>query len=103
VVPPYDTAVSGLAWIAVMHPIIDESTLVVVPGHGDIGGPHLLAAVPDYLEQLREETWRRRDARMTEQAIAEQVWAVMTQRHPDWAQPESIERGVDALYTEHAS
>jgi hypothetical protein len=75
----------------------------VVPGHGDIGGSHLLAAVPDYLEQLREETWRRRDAGMTEQAIAEQVRAVMTQRHPDWAQPEWIERGVDALYTEHAS
>jgi hypothetical protein len=27
----------------------------------------------------------------------------MTQRHPDWVQPEWIERGVGALYTEHAA
>lgn len=101
--PPYDTDVSGLGWIAVMHRLIDESPLVVVPGHGDIGGPRLLADVRDYLEQLREETWRRRDARMSEQVIAEQVRAVMTQRHPDWAQPEWIERGVGAFYTEHAA
>jgi len=95
--------VSGLGWIAVMHRLIDECPLVVVPGHGDIGGPQLLADVRDYLEQLREETWRRRDAGMSEQAIADQVRTVMTQRHPDWAQPEWIERGVGALYTEHAA
>ena len=86
-----------------MHRLIDESPLVVVPGQGDICGLHLLADVPGYLEQLREETWRRRDAGMSEQAIAEQARVVMTQQHPDWAQPECIERGVDALYTEHAA
>ena len=37
---------------------------IVVPGHGDIGGPRLLADVRDYLEQLRDETWRRRDSAM---------------------------------------
>ena len=58
--PPHDTDVSGLGWIAVMHRLIDESPLIVVPGHGDFGGPQLLADVRDYLEQLREETWRRR-------------------------------------------
>lgn len=101
--PPYDIDVSGLGWIAVMHRLIDESPLVVIPGHGDIGGPQLLADIRDYLEQLREETWRRRDAGMSEPAIAGQVRAVMTERHPDWAQPEWIERGVGALYTEHAA
>ena len=101
--PPYDTDVSGLRWIGVMQRLIDGRPQVVVPGHGDIGGPQLLADVRYYLEELRDETWRRRDSGMREQTIAEEVRAVMIQRHPDWAEPEWIERGVGCLYSEHAA
>ncbi len=101
--PPYDTDVTGVGWIGVMQRLIDERPRVVVPGHGDIGGPELIADVRDYLEELRDETWRRRDAGMSEQAIAAEVRAVMTGRHPDWAQPEWVERGVGCLYCEHAA
>ena len=101
--PPYDTDVTGLGWIVVMQRLIGDSPVVVVPGHGDVGGPRLLADVRDYLAELRDETWRRRDAGMSEQAIAAEVRAVMIQRHPDWAQPEWVERGVGCLYCEHAA
>jgi glyoxylase-like metal-dependent hydrolase (beta-lactamase superfamily II) len=101
--PPYDTDVTGLGWIAVMQQLLDQAPPVVVPGHGDIGGPQLLAGVRDYLTELRDETWQRRDAGMSEQAAAEQVRAVLTGRYPSWAQPEWIERGVACLYTEHAA
>ena len=36
-----------------MQRLIDERPQVVVPGHGDIGGPQLLADVRYYLEELR--------------------------------------------------
>jgi glyoxylase-like metal-dependent hydrolase (beta-lactamase superfamily II) len=101
--PPYDTDVTGLGWIAVMQRLIGDSPVVVVPGHGDVGGPRLLADVRDYLAELRDETWRRRDTGMNEQAIAAEVRAVMIQRHPGWAQPEWVERGVGCLYCEHAA
>jgi glyoxylase-like metal-dependent hydrolase (beta-lactamase superfamily II) len=101
--PPYDTDVSGLGWIAVMQRLIGERAQVVVPGHGDIGSPQLLADIRHYLEELRDETWRRRDAGMSEQTIAEEVRAVMIERHPDWVQQEWIERGVGCLYSEHAA
>jgi glyoxylase-like metal-dependent hydrolase (beta-lactamase superfamily II) len=101
--PPYDTDVSGVGWIAVMQRLIDERPQVVVPGHGDTGGPQLLADVRDYLQDLRDETWRRQDAGMSEDTIAGEVRAVMTERHPGWAQPEWIERGVGCLYAEHAA
>jgi glyoxylase-like metal-dependent hydrolase (beta-lactamase superfamily II) len=97
--PPYDTDVTGLGWITVMQDLIDERPQIVVPGHGDIGGPELLADVRDYLEQLRDETWRRQDSAMSGQTIAEEVRAVMVQRHPGWAQPEWVERGVGCLCT----
>jgi glyoxylase-like metal-dependent hydrolase (beta-lactamase superfamily II) len=101
--PPYDTDVTGLGWMAVMQQLIDESPRVVVPGHGDLGGPQLLADVRDYLAELRDETWRRRDSGMSEQTVAGQVRAVMTERHPGWAQPEWVERGVGCFYAEHAA
>jgi len=87
----------------VMQRLLDESPVVVVPGHGDTGGPERLADVLNYLAELRDETWRRRDAGMSEDAAAGEVRAVLTGRHPDWTQPEWIERGVGCLYTEHAA
>jgi glyoxylase-like metal-dependent hydrolase (beta-lactamase superfamily II) len=101
--PPYDTDVSGVRWIAVMQRLIDENPRVVVPGHGDIGGRQLLTDVRDYLEELRDETWRRRDSAIDEPKIAEEVRALMIERHPDWAGQEWIKPGVGCLYSEHAA
>ncbi|MBU3065991.1 MBL fold metallo-hydrolase [Nocardia sp. NEAU-G5] len=100
--PPYDTDVSGLRWISVMERLAAEPARVVVPGHGAIGDGRLLADVRDYLCELRDETWRRRDSAMSEDDIAEEVRALMIQRHPDWTMREWIERGVGCLCAEHA-
>lgn len=101
--PPYDADVSGVRWIAVMQRLIDEHPRVVVPGHGDIGGHQLLVDVRDYLEELRDETWRRQDSGMDEPKIAEEVRTLMIERHPDWAGQEWIESGVGCLYSERAA
>lgn len=99
--PPHDTDVSGTRWIAVMRRLAERAPRVVVPGHGDIGGPGLLADVRDYLELLRDETWARRDSAAGEEEIAEEVRALMIERHPEWAGREWIERGVGCLCAEH--
>jgi len=101
--PPYDTDVSGVRWIAVMQRLIAENPRVVVPGHGDIGGHQLLVDVHDYLEELRDETWRRQEWGMDEPKIAEEVRTLMIERHSDWAGQEWIESGVGCLYSEHAA
>ncbi|MER6810508.1 MBL fold metallo-hydrolase [Spirillospora sp. NPDC000708] len=99
--PPHDTDVSGTRWIAVMRRLAERAPRVVVPGHGDIGGPDLLTDVRDYLELLRDETWARRDSAAGEEEIAEEVRALMIERHPEWAGREWIERGVGCLCAEH--
>jgi glyoxylase-like metal-dependent hydrolase (beta-lactamase superfamily II) len=101
--PPHDTDVSGTRWLAVMEQLAASSPEIVVPGHGDIGGPQLLADVRDYLALLRDETWRRRDSAMTEETIAAEVSAVMIERHPGWAGQDWIERGVGCLCAEHGA
>lgn len=99
--PPHDTDVSGLRWLAVMERLAAESPRVVVPGHGDVGGPRLLADVRDYLRLLRDETWIRRDSAADEHTIVQEVSALMIHRHPEWAGREWIEKGVGCLCAEH--
>ena len=99
--PPYDTDVSGTRWLAVMQRLAAEAPRVVVPGHGDLGGPQLLADIRDYLRLLRDETWARRDSAMSEETIVAEISALMIERHPDWAGREWIEKGVGGLCSEH--
>jgi glyoxylase-like metal-dependent hydrolase (beta-lactamase superfamily II) len=101
--PPYDTDVSGTRWLAVLGRLAGEGARTVVPGHGEIGGAGLLADVRDYLELLRDETWARRDSAMSEETIAEELSALMIERHPDWAGRDWIEKGVACLCSEHAA
>jgi glyoxylase-like metal-dependent hydrolase (beta-lactamase superfamily II) len=101
--PPYDTDVSGIRWISVMDKLAAEAPRVVVPGHGDIGDAQLLADVRDYLRELRDETWKRQDSQMSEETIAQEVRALMIDRHPQWRLPEWVERGVGCLCAEHTA
>ncbi|WP_431953886.1 MBL fold metallo-hydrolase [Nocardia lijiangensis] len=99
--PPHDTDVSGIGWIQVMQRLAAEQPRVVVPGHGDIGGPRLLTDVGDYLRLLRDETWIRRDSSMSQDTIVEEVRALMIERHPEWSGQEWIQQGVGCLCAEH--
>ncbi|WP_374103746.1 MBL fold metallo-hydrolase [Streptomyces sp. ISL-86] len=99
--PPYDTDVSGVRWLAVMDQLAATGPRVVVPGHGDLGGPQVLTGVADQLRELRDETWRRRDSAMGEDEIVAEVRALLIERHPEWAGREWIERGVGCLCAEH--
>lgn len=98
--PPHDTDVSGLAWIEVMDRLIAAAPRVVVPGHGATGGVEVLEDVRDYLRELRDETWRRRDSATGLEEIVAEVRAVLIDRHPEWAGQEWIERGVGCLCAE---
>ena len=99
--PPYDTDVSGTRWLGVMERLAGEGARVVVPGHGALGGPELLADVRDYLRLLRDETWVRRDSAMSEESIIEEVRALMVERHPEWTERDWIDKGVGCLCAEH--
>lgn len=70
-------------------------------GSWQVGGPEILTGVRDYLRELRDETWRRRDAAMSAAEIVAEVKVLLIERHPDWAGQDWIERGVGCLCTEH--
>lgn len=99
--PPHDADVSGIRWINVLERLSAQTPRHVVPGHNDLGGPELLSDVRDYLELLRDETWRRQDSAMSEDTIAEEVAELMVKQHPDWEGQEWIRPGVGCLCAEH--
>ncbi|MEV6447109.1 MBL fold metallo-hydrolase [Amycolatopsis sp. NPDC051716] len=99
--PPHDTDVSGVGWLAVLDRLVSAGPRVVVPGHGDIGGLPVLTDVRDYLRELRDETWRRRDSAMDSGRLVAEVRAVLVERHPEWAGREWIEPGIGCLCAEH--
>ncbi|MEV8440395.1 MBL fold metallo-hydrolase [Actinosynnema sp. NPDC051121] len=99
--PPHDTDVSGTGWLAVLERLAATGARTVVPGHGEVGDARLLAEVRDYLRLLRDETWARRDSAMGEEAIAEEVEAMMLERYPEWDGREWIGKGVGCLCAEH--
>ncbi|MET8994406.1 MBL fold metallo-hydrolase [Amycolatopsis sp. NPDC004169] len=101
--PPYDVDVSGVGWLGVLDGLIATAPRVVVPGHGDIGGLPVLTDVRDYLHELREETWRRRDSAMGVEETTAEVRSLLVERHPEWAGQEWIEPGVACLCAEHGS
>ncbi|GHH30375.1 MBL fold metallo-hydrolase [Lentzea cavernae] len=98
--PPHDTDVSGLAWIGVMDGLIAAQPRIVVPGHGSVGDIAVLQGVRDYLGELRDETWRRRDSAMELDEIVAEVRAVLVERHPEWTGQEWIAPGVSCLCAE---
>ncbi|MFD3406521.1 MBL fold metallo-hydrolase [Kribbella sp. NPDC058693] len=98
--PPYDVDVSGVGWLSVMDRLTTTAPKIVVPGHGDLGGPEILTAVGDYLRELRDETWRRRDSAMNESDLRTEVKALLIERHPEWSGQDWIEHGINCLCTE---
>ncbi|VVJ20274.1 Fumarylacetoacetase (EC [Amycolatopsis camponoti] len=99
--PPHDTDVTGAGWLSVLDRLVSDGPRVVVPGHGEVGGVAVLTDVRDYLSELRDETWRRRDSGLGVETIAAEVRAVLVERHPEWAGQEWIEPGVGCLCAEH--
>jgi glyoxylase-like metal-dependent hydrolase (beta-lactamase superfamily II) len=51
--PPDDADVNGSRWIEVLGRLVALQPEIVVPGHGEIGGPELIRDVRSYLEDVR--------------------------------------------------
>jgi glyoxylase-like metal-dependent hydrolase (beta-lactamase superfamily II) len=97
--PPDDVDVDGHRWIEVLEELERLDPAIVVPGHGDVGGPELIATAREYLELLRDETARLADDGATEDEVAAELDQSLRALHPDWAQPEWIAFGARCFYT----
>ena len=68
--PPDDADVNGSKWIDVLGRLEALEPDVVVPGHGEVGGPDLIGQVRAYLEDVRERVSAASDGRGSEEVKA---------------------------------
>ncbi|MBV8950353.1 MAG: MBL fold metallo-hydrolase [Actinobacteria bacterium] len=84
-------------WLAACRRINKLDALAVVPGHGPVTDADGVQQVAGYLEWLRREVGKRRDAGMDAMDAA---WDVELGEYAHWADAERIVINVDAVYAE---
>jgi glyoxylase-like metal-dependent hydrolase (beta-lactamase superfamily II) len=97
--PPDDVDVNGSKWIDVLGRLEALQPDVVVPGHGEVGGPDLIGQVRAYLEDVRERVSVASDGRSSEEvkaALEPEIRAA----YPTWDAPEWIGFAVECFYAE---
>ena len=98
--PPDDADVNGSKWIDVLGRLEALEPDVVVPGHGEVGGPDLIGQVRAYLEDVRERVGAASDGRSSDEvkaALEPEIRAA----YPTWDAPEWVGFAVECFYAEH--
>lgn len=71
---------------------------IVVPGHGHVGGPELIAKHRDYFELAVRRVYElRATGELSEADIVDRVGAELLALHPDWGNPDWARRTVANL------
>lgn len=97
--PPDDVDVNGSKWIDVLGRLEALQPKVVVPGHGEVGGPDLIGQVRAYLEDVRHRVNAASDGRSSEEvkaALEPEIRAA----YPTWDASEWIGFAVECFYAE---
>src|SRR5262245_39097991 len=86
--PPDDADLDAANWARVLATLEATKAVVVVPGHGSVGGPEILSAVRRYIEDLGPRVAARRKAGEDADAIVAALAPKVRAEHPDWDAPE---------------
>ena len=86
--PPDDVDVDGSKWIDVLGRLEALGPEIVVPGHGEVGGPELIRDVRSYLEDIRS---RVQDAAGDGRSLDEIKATLEPQIRADYASWDAVE------------
>jgi glyoxylase-like metal-dependent hydrolase (beta-lactamase superfamily II) len=92
--PPDDADINGARWADVLSELITWKPAIVVPGHGDIGGAEILAAVRDYMVDLSKRVAAERKAGKDAAAIVASLGPKVRAEYPNWSSPEWIDFAI---------
>ena len=85
---------NGPAWIETLDRLSAFGPRVVVPGHGEVGGPELISAFRSYLEDVRDSVEERAGRGEGVDAYADALGAEIRERYADWGNDEWIDFAI---------
>jgi glyoxylase-like metal-dependent hydrolase (beta-lactamase superfamily II) len=93
---------SGNGWIANLDDLerLGLGIRTVVPDHGDIGGPELLAVIRQYLTDLRARVLELKGDKVSLSEIQERVFKEFSERYRDWGEAHWIRNAAEVFYAE---
>lgn len=92
--PPDDADIDAVNWASALTSLAAEAPKIVVPGHGAVGGPEILAGVRDYMVDLGARVAERRRGGEAADAIVASLGPIVRGEHVDWDAPEWIDFAV---------
>ena len=92
--PPHDTDIDSANWIAALDDCLALQPLIVVPGHGEIGGPEIIRGVRDYIANLGDRVLAARKGGKSPDQIVAELGPKIREEHPGWHFPEWIDFAI---------
>ena len=84
----------GPIWIDTLERLRGIDSAVVVPGHGEVGGPELIDAFRAYLVDVRDAVAERVGRGEDVEDIAAELGPEVRERYADWDNPEWIDFAI---------
>ena len=92
--PPNDADLDAANWARILAEAESWKPKIVVPGHGNVGGVEILAAVRDYMVDLGKRVAAERKAGKDADPIVAELAPKIRAEHPDWESPEWIDFAI---------
>jgi glyoxylase-like metal-dependent hydrolase (beta-lactamase superfamily II) len=92
--PPDDADINGARWADILSELISWKPAIVVPGHGDIGGAEILAAVRGYMVDLSKRVAAERKSGKDADTIVASLGPKVRAEYPNWSSPEWIDFAI---------
>ncbi len=100
---PPDGDADGHRWIEVLDALDALKPTVVVPGHGSIGGPELIAEFREYLRYLERRVDEASRDGLADAAAVDALEAEVGERYAGWCSHEWIRPGIESFQRVRAS
>lgn len=92
--PPQDMDIDADRWVEVLDDCLSMKPIVVVPGHGDVGGAEILSDVREYITEVARRVAAAVSRGEAENEMIMRIAPEMRQAHPDWHMPEWIDFAI---------
>lgn len=90
----------GPAWIETLDGLEELGASIVVPGHGEVGGPDLIQSLRAYLVEVRDAVAARIAQGQDVETIAAELGPEIRTRYDSWDNPEWIDFAIRNFHRE---